>query len=79
MMNDKFWSLVMQFANDLHLLLHQLYKSLANHLTRNRKSLFTVTDTLFFMSHTNTAPLLCFKQNFAAIEQISAEWQISCF
>ena len=33
-MNNDFWSLVRWFAND--------FKSLANHLTRDQKSLFTV-------------------------------------
>ena len=38
------------FANDFHSWLRHSWKSLANHLTRDQKSLFTVTHALFFIS-----------------------------
>ena len=49
-MNNDFWSLVGWFANDFHSWWSHSWKSLANHLTRDQKSLFTVTHALFFIS-----------------------------
>ena len=43
-------SLVRWFANDFHSWLRHLWKSLANHLTREQNSLFTVTHALLFIS-----------------------------
>ena len=43
-------SRVRWFANDFHSWLRHSWKSWANHLTRDRKSLFTVTHALFFIS-----------------------------
>ena len=40
-LNNNFLSLVMWFANDFHTWLRHLWKSFANHLTRDQKSLFT--------------------------------------
>ena len=44
-----FGSLVMRFANNFHSWLRHSWKSLANRLTRDPKSLFTVTHALFFI------------------------------
>ena len=43
-------SLVRRFVNDFHSWLRHLWKSLPNRLTRDKKSLFTVTHALFFIS-----------------------------
>ena len=49
-MNNDFLSLVRRFGNDFHSWLRHLWKSLPNRLTRDKKSLFTVTHALFFMT-----------------------------
>ena len=48
-MNNDFWSLVMWSANDFHSWLRHSWKSLANHLTRDQNSLFTITHALFYI------------------------------
>ena len=50
MVNNDFWSLLRWFANDFHSWLRHSWKSLANHLTSDQKSLFTLTHALFFIS-----------------------------
>ena len=45
-----FGSLVMRLANDFHSWLRHSWKLLANRLTRDQTSLFTVTHALFFIS-----------------------------
>ena len=49
-MNNDFKSLVMWFTNDFHSWLRHSWKSLANQLSRDRKSLYTVTYALFDIS-----------------------------
>ena len=45
-----FLSLMRRFVNDFHSWLRHSWKSLPNRLTRDKKSLFTVTHALFFIS-----------------------------
>ena len=49
-MNNDFLPLVRRFGNDFHSWLRHSWKSLPNRLTRDKKSLFTVTHALFFIS-----------------------------
>ena len=49
--NNNFGSRVKWFANDLHEWRSHEWKSLANHLTSNPKSLFTETNVLFYSLH----------------------------
>ena len=49
-MNNDLLSLVRRFGNDFHSWLRHSWKSLPNRLTRDKKSLFTVTRALFFIS-----------------------------
>ena len=49
-MNNDLLSLVRRFGNDFHSWLRHSWKSLPNRLTRDKKSLFTVTHALFFIS-----------------------------
>ena len=49
------WSLVMWFAHDFHSWLRHSWKPLANHLTREQKSLFMVTQYLLFKLDMSTA------------------------
>ena len=48
-MNNDLLSLVRRFGNDFHSWLRHSLKSLPNRLTRDKKSLFTVTHALFFI------------------------------
>ena len=49
-MNNDILSPLVWFANDFHEWLLHSKKSLANHLTRDQKSLFKVTHALFYIS-----------------------------
>ena len=55
-----FWSLMRWFANDFHSWLNHSWKSLANHPTRDQKSLFTVTHAFFYVY--NSAPITHFSK-----------------
>ena len=46
-----FWPRVGWFANDFHEWRSHEWKSLAKHLTSDQKSLFTVTNVLFYFLH----------------------------
>ena len=50
-MNNDFWSRVGWFANDFYNWPSHEWKSLANHLTSDQKSLFTVKNVLFYFLH----------------------------
>ena len=49
--NNDFWPRVGWFANDSHEWRSHEWKSLAKHLTSDQKSLFTVTNVLFYFFH----------------------------
>ena len=53
--NNDFLSLVRRFGNDFHSWLRHSWKSLPNRLTSDKKSLFTVTNALFFISIYHTS------------------------
>ena len=54
--NNDFWSQVRWFANDFHEWRSHEWKSLANHITSDQKSLFTVTNVLFYFLHAILCP-----------------------
>ena len=54
--NDFFWSRVRWFANDFHEWQSLEWKALANHITSDKKSLFTVTNVLFYFLHVILCP-----------------------
>ena len=72
----------MRFANDFRLWLRHSWKSLANHLTRDQKSLFTVTHALFLIScivNTMAADDLSKHNNVSTIILASAsEGEVLC-
>ena len=49
--NNDFWPRVRWLANDFHEWRSHDWKSLANHLTSDQKSLFTITNVLFYFLH----------------------------